>query len=265
MYYVTDGQGQQFAVGDTIGNSALTDQGYRGGGKFGGGTRYATSFFSSRYSNQNMPTMSFFRNRLYDQASGRWTQEDPVGVAGGVNLYQFNGNNPVMFTDPFGLCPPELTGRPCTYPVNDKPFLRGSYDNPAVGDFGMVRDGGLRPHQGIDLVGTSYSLALAADAGEVTFVGRREGYGLMVEIGHRNDRGQLVSWTAYTHLSATSVNQGGRVSAGQQVGQLGRTGNVPADSPTHLHFEIRTQSMPGQGLGGRLDPTWQFPQLIRIP
>lgn len=106
LYYVTDGQGQQFAVADTIGNSALTDQGYRGGGKFGGGTRYGSSFFSSRYSNQNMPTMSFFRNRLYDQASGRWTQEDPVGVSAGVNLYQFNGNNPVMFTDPFGLCPP---------------------------------------------------------------------------------------------------------------------------------------------------------------
>jgi hypothetical protein len=26
-------------------------------------------------------------------------------VAGGINLYQFNGNNPVTFTDPFGLDP----------------------------------------------------------------------------------------------------------------------------------------------------------------
>jgi hypothetical protein len=27
-------------------------------------------------------------------------------VAGGLNLYQFNGNDPVTFTDPFGFCPP---------------------------------------------------------------------------------------------------------------------------------------------------------------
>lgn len=28
-----------------------------------------------------------------------------MGVASGLNLYQFNGNNPVTFTDPFGFCP----------------------------------------------------------------------------------------------------------------------------------------------------------------
>jgi len=26
-------------------------------------------------------------------------------VAGGLNLYQFNGNNPAAYSDPFGLCP----------------------------------------------------------------------------------------------------------------------------------------------------------------
>ncbi len=53
-----------------------------------------------------MHDISFFRNRFYDQVTGRWTQEDPVGVAGGINLYGFNGNNPVAYTDPFGLCKP---------------------------------------------------------------------------------------------------------------------------------------------------------------
>ncbi len=54
------------------------------------------------------PEISFFRNRWYDHYSGRWTQEDPVGLAGGVNLYQYAGNNPAVWTDPFGLCPIEM-------------------------------------------------------------------------------------------------------------------------------------------------------------
>jgi uncharacterized protein RhaS with RHS repeats len=56
-------------------------------------------------SGADVPGLSFYRNRAYDQTTGRWTQEDPIGVAGGLNLYQFNGNNPVSHNDPFGLCP----------------------------------------------------------------------------------------------------------------------------------------------------------------
>jgi RHS repeat-associated protein len=47
------------------------------------------------------------RNRYYDPASGRFTQEDPLGLAGGLNLYGFAGGDPVNFSDPFGLCPPK--------------------------------------------------------------------------------------------------------------------------------------------------------------
>jgi RHS repeat-associated protein len=45
------------------------------------------------------------RAREYDPATGRFTQEDPIGLAGGLNLYGFAGGDPVNFSDPFGLCP----------------------------------------------------------------------------------------------------------------------------------------------------------------
>ena len=52
------------------------------------------------------PTRALYRrNRSYDPASGRFTQEDPIGLAGGINLYGFAGGDPVNFSDPFGLCP----------------------------------------------------------------------------------------------------------------------------------------------------------------
>jgi RHS repeat-associated protein len=43
------------------------------------------------------------RNRYYDPQSGRFTQEDPIGIAGGLNLYGFADGDPVSYSDPYGL------------------------------------------------------------------------------------------------------------------------------------------------------------------
>jgi RHS repeat-associated protein len=48
--------------------------------------------------------LMYMRNRYYDPSTGRFTQEDPLGLAGGMNLYGFAGGDPVNFSDPFGLC-----------------------------------------------------------------------------------------------------------------------------------------------------------------
>jgi RHS repeat-associated protein len=53
------------------------------------------------------------RNRYYDPQSGRFTQEDPIGLAGGLNVYGFANGDPVNFSDPFGLCPIAKDGIPC--------------------------------------------------------------------------------------------------------------------------------------------------------
>jgi uncharacterized protein RhaS with RHS repeats len=44
------------------------------------------------------------RNRYYNPQNGQFTQQDPIGLAGGLNLYGFAGADPVNFSDPFGLC-----------------------------------------------------------------------------------------------------------------------------------------------------------------
>lgn len=41
--------------------------------------------------------------RYYDAETGRYTQVDPIGFAGGVNLYVYVQNNSTNSTDPFGL------------------------------------------------------------------------------------------------------------------------------------------------------------------
>ena len=50
--------------------------------------------------------LMYRRNRYYDSKSARFTQEDPIGLAGGLNLYGFAEGDPVNLSDPFGLCPP---------------------------------------------------------------------------------------------------------------------------------------------------------------
>jgi RHS repeat-associated protein len=61
----------------------------------------------------------YMRNRYYDPASGRFTQEDPIGIAGGLNVYGFANGDPVTYSDPYGLCPGWLGGDGKTESVED--------------------------------------------------------------------------------------------------------------------------------------------------
>jgi RHS repeat-associated protein len=54
------------------------------------------------------------RNRYYDPETGRFTQADPIGLGGGLNLYGFAGGDPVNYADPFGLVCPDPKDPHCT-------------------------------------------------------------------------------------------------------------------------------------------------------
>jgi RHS repeat-associated protein len=64
------------------------------------------------------------RNRYYDPNTGRFTQEDPIGLAGGLNAYGFANGDPVNYSDPFGLCPPEHPETLADCPVGVGPLVQ---------------------------------------------------------------------------------------------------------------------------------------------
>jgi RHS repeat-associated protein len=49
--------------------------------------------------------LMYRRNRYYNPTTGQFTQQDPIGLAGGLNLYGFGNGDPVGYSDPFGLSP----------------------------------------------------------------------------------------------------------------------------------------------------------------
>jgi RHS repeat-associated protein len=52
------------------------------------------------------------RNRYLDPSTGRFTQEDPIGLGGGSNLYGYANGDPVNYSDPLGLYAETMGGEP---------------------------------------------------------------------------------------------------------------------------------------------------------
>ncbi|WMT39289.1 M23 family metallopeptidase [Paenibacillus sp. D2_2] len=114
-------------------------------------------------------------------------------------------------------------------------------------EFGAPRDGGKRPHKGIDLWEDIGTPILAAWEGKVVNItrDRTKGGGFTVNLKHA---GGIM--TKYFHLSEINCSLDDIVTQGQMIGKLGNTGEVysngklvdeaarAAGKGRHLHFEI---------------------------
>ncbi|WP_179854676.1 RHS repeat-associated core domain-containing protein, partial [Gilliamella sp. Nev5-1] len=49
-------------------------------------------------------------NRYYDPFTGRYITQDPLGILGGLNSYQYAGSDPINWIDPLGLIKVENNG-----------------------------------------------------------------------------------------------------------------------------------------------------------
>ncbi|WP_225642589.1 RHS repeat-associated core domain-containing protein [Streptomyces werraensis] len=54
--------------------------------------------------------LMYYRSRYYHPETGRFISQDPIGAAGGPNLYQYALSSPTTYTDPSGNIPTVLAG-----------------------------------------------------------------------------------------------------------------------------------------------------------
>ncbi len=76
--------------------------------------------------------MYHVRNRVFDPYRGKWLQRDPIGYAGGLNVYQYCSGDPIGSIDPLGLRPddnqPPSTKIDRGYHIFDRRDLRTKDD-----------------------------------------------------------------------------------------------------------------------------------------
>jgi RHS repeat-associated protein len=231
----------------------------------------------------------YFGARYYDPRTSVWQSGDPIlgkylpsagrsdpsklpgmgGVFAPTNLalYSYSHLNPVRYIDPDGLA---------TWPVwRSTELVRGGSTG-YVGYYGWVRDSGATPHLAVDIKAREGTLVRAFEGGRViradweSKANKKLGYGLRVVVEHQRD-GETY-YSVYGHLERISPEvkaalgkkgDAAIIPEGAEIGRVGRTGNVPKDSPSHLHFEI-AEGVPYKQSDSGADPATYFGTWDRI-
>lgn len=222
--------------------------------------------------------LTYMQQRYYDQVLGIFLSVDPVTAYSSpitqFHRYRYANNNPYKFIDPdgrLGCAASRITAVCNSYgwgsvvstsfrstmdsdsyprttlvhkPVAGKINTRDSKTSTADGGYDptgskRLRSNGARRHQGIDIKAEVGTPVVAAQAGTARNRSDPDGYGIYIDISH----GEGLS-TRYAHLKSSSVENGQAVSGGEEIGKVGRTGNLSPQTQSHLHFEVRRDDVP---------------------
>lgn len=159
--------------------------------------------------------------------------------------------------------------------------FNGDY-NPTGSSFGLVRNGGKKKHQGLDIFAPKGTPVKACLDGTVVLISENAGaFGRFVvievnktdldksrnnyelEYKGEKDKGPGFGdsekrFLRYGHLSEIKVEDKQKVTAGMEIGKSGNSGNASKQSikARHLHFEITDAKTAGDGLNNRENPAF---------
>ncbi|MFZ4279140.1 RHS repeat-associated core domain-containing protein [Streptomyces rhizosphaericola] len=102
--YLTDALGTVLGLADPDGTIATTYTYDPNGQPTTSGTASSNPYTFTGRENDGTGLL-YYRARYYDPQTGRFISQDPIGQAGGINLYQYALSSPTTYTDPTGNTP----------------------------------------------------------------------------------------------------------------------------------------------------------------
>ncbi|WP_194714283.1 RHS repeat-associated core domain-containing protein [Noviherbaspirillum soli] len=168
----------------------------------------------------------YYRARYYHPGLGRFAAEDPIGLAGGINVYAYVGGNPILYIDPEGL------------------MGRGAGRGPGSG-VGKTPD-----FCSITISGPGFSYGATAGGGKIYFGLGTGGVtpvpNLTLSIGYINN-GSTINNSPQTIQNFLSGAGGGISSGNYGVGIGAGAGQMFSGGQSATTINIGTPSLPSGG------------------
>ena len=101
-YYQADALGSVIALTDDLGN-IKTQYNYSPFGETEISGEISDNPFQYTGRENDGTGLYYYRARYYSPRLKRFVSEDPIGFAGGINMFVYVGNSPINKIDPFGL------------------------------------------------------------------------------------------------------------------------------------------------------------------